>query len=69
VEETRLFDTGEESWKGKEPKGQAYSRARANTRTMMDSVLGARERKIWHSREPCLLIVRDKDDDGEDEDE
>lgn len=68
VEETRLGDIGEELRKGKEPKGQAYSRARANTRTMMDSVLGARERRIWHSREPCVLVVRDGDDDSDDGD-
>ncbi|KAI9049565.1 hypothetical protein LZ554_006592 [Drepanopeziza brunnea f. sp. 'monogermtubi'] len=35
-------------------------RPRANTRMMMDAVLGARERRIWHSREPCRIVVRDE---------
>ncbi|RAL63632.1 hypothetical protein DID88_003676 [Monilinia fructigena] len=26
---------------------------------------GAKERRIWHSREPCLLVVRDEDDDSD----
>lgn len=42
-------------------------RPRANTKIMMDALLGAKERRIWHSREPCLLTV--KDDDNSDKDE
>jgi hypothetical protein len=45
---------------GMEPK-----RPRANTRTMMDAVLGAKERRMWHSRESCLLVVRDEGSDDE----
>lgn len=45
-------------------------RPRANTRTMMDAILGAKERRIWHSREPCVVVVRDADsDDDEDDDD
>jgi hypothetical protein len=28
---------------------------------MMDPVLGVRERRIWHTREPCVLVVRGED--------
>lgn len=34
-------------------------RERADTQAMMDAVLGAKERRIWHSRYPCLVSVRD----------
>ncbi|KAI1367447.1 hypercellular protein A [Xylaria arbuscula] len=51
-------------------------RERADTQTMMDAVLGAKERRIWHSRRPCVFTVRDRlesesesESDGEDEDE
>ncbi|KAI5924337.1 transport protein Trs120 or TRAPPC9 TRAPP II complex subunit-domain-containing protein [Camillea tinctor] len=37
------------------------SRPRTDTEIMMDAVLGARERRIWHSRRPCLVRVRDRD--------
>jgi hypothetical protein len=44
-------------------------RPRANTRSMMDAVLGTRERRIWHARESCLVIVRDAAEDDSDDDE
>ncbi len=59
VEEARLVNPPEEPKKGGE------GRPRANTRQMMDAVLGARERRIWHSREPCLVVVRDEETDDE----
>jgi hypothetical protein len=34
--------------------------------------MGSKERRIWHSREPCVVLVRDEDsgdeDDGDTED-
>ncbi|PMD43074.1 Trs120-domain-containing protein [Hyaloscypha variabilis F] len=64
VEEARLQNPLQEE----RPKEAA--RPRANTRTMMDAILGAKERRIWHSREPCVVVVRDEDsDDDEDDDE
>lgn len=41
------------------------ARPRANTKTMMDAVLGTKERRIWHAREPCLILVKDEDSDYE----
>jgi hypothetical protein len=59
VEEARLQNPLQEE----RPKEAA--RPRANTRTMMDAILGAKERRIWHSREPCVVVVRDEDSDDE----
>jgi hypothetical protein len=62
VEEARLLDPPKEAVE--EQRG-GEARPRANTRTMMDAVLGVRERRIWHSREPCLLVVRDEESDDD----
>ena len=64
VEEARLLDSDTAEEKGK-------SRPRVNTRMMVDAVLGPKERRIWHSREPCILIVQDeeKGDDDDDSDD
>lgn len=35
-------------------------RERADTQAMMDAVLGAKERRIWHSRQACVITVRDR---------
>ena len=56
VEEARLLGQPEEKEKG-------TSRPRANTRSMMDALLGNKERRIWHSREPCMVVVRDEGSD------
>ncbi|KUJ20098.1 Trs120-domain-containing protein [Mollisia scopiformis] len=45
------------------PQPAKGGRPRANTKQMMDAVLGARERRIWHSREPFLVVVKDDDSD------
>jgi hypothetical protein len=61
VEEARLLATGREEIPTEGP------RPRANTRTMMDAILGAKERRIWHSRQPCIITVRDEGSDDDDE--
>jgi trafficking protein particle complex subunit 9 len=63
VEEARLQEHQQDE---KPVEGR---RPRANTRTMMDAILGAKERRIWHSREPCVVLVRDEDSDDDDDDE
>lgn len=46
------------------------TRPRVDTRMMMDALLGPKERRIWHSRESCVLVVRDEDsDEGSDDDD
>jgi hypothetical protein len=64
VEEARLSDY-ESSENISNNNEELVGRPRANTKTMMDSILGQKERRIWHAREPCVLIVRD----GESSDE
>ncbi|CAM1508070.1 Fc.00g049180.m01.CDS01 [Cosmosporella sp. VM-42] len=36
-------------------------RPRSETETMMDAALGVKERRVWHSRQPCMLTARDRD--------
>ncbi|KAI1415257.1 Trs120-domain-containing protein [Hypoxylon sp. FL1857] len=57
VEETQLWIPTKEEEKEKEVVGR---RERSDTEIMMDAVLGAKERRIWHSRRPCLVCVRDR---------
>ncbi|KAI9641392.1 hypothetical protein NHQ30_010194 [Ciborinia camelliae] len=65
VEEVRLAEPLKEEVDVKEG-----GRPRASTKNLMDTMLGAKERRIWHSREPCLLVVKDEDDDTDvDEDD
>jgi hypothetical protein len=61
VEEARLVDSDGADETGK-------TRPRADTRTMLDALLGPKERRIWHAREPCILVVRDEDSDDDDDD-
>ncbi|KAI1342096.1 Trs120-domain-containing protein [Xylariaceae sp. FL0016] len=55
VEETQI-------WKAP-PTKVGHGRQRSETQTMMDAVLGPRQRRIWHSRRPCLVNVRDCEDE------
>lgn len=59
VEEARLTGAA------KEDKADENKRPRANTRSIMDTLLGVKERRIWHSREPCLIIVKDDVDEDD----
>jgi hypothetical protein len=61
VEEARLLDSDATEEKGK-------NRARVDTRMMVDALIGPKERRIWHSREPCILTVRDEVSDDDDDD-
>jgi trafficking protein particle complex subunit 9 len=64
VEEARLWDAPEEV-----QSETVGSRPRANTKALMDNVLGVKERRIWHTREPCILAVRDNESSDEDDDD
>ncbi|KAK8856180.1 hypercellular protein A [Apiospora arundinis] len=52
VEETRL-------WVDEEASKEGAARQRSDTQSMMDALLGAKERRVWHSRHKCLVRVRD----------
>ncbi|KAI3323231.1 Trs120-domain-containing protein [Xylariaceae sp. AK1471] len=66
VEETQLWKSPAESSKLKsnptkeEEQEIIRQRERADTRTMLDAMLGAKERRIWHSRRPCVVAVCDR---------
>ncbi|KAJ4136070.1 hypothetical protein NW768_003678 [Fusarium equiseti] len=50
VEEVQVWD---------EPRVEP-TRARSESQTMMDAALGVKERRIWHARQPCMLMTRDR---------
>ena len=62
VEEMKTLDQEEE---GEKKEG----RKRTDTRNMMDAVLGPKGRRVWHIRQPCLLVVRDAESSGSEEEE
>lgn len=68
VEETRLWEEGEDTAKGGDAGGgeEKMGRERSDTQKMLDAVLGPRERRIWHSRHKCLVRVRDREEDESD---
>lgn len=61
VEETMLYD------EDKVEKIDKVGRERSDTERMMDAVLGPRERRIWHSRHKCLISVKDRDDESDED--
>lgn len=61
VEETRLWTSPDED--DAERKKKEEGRQRSDTQIMMDALLGAKERRIWHSRHRCLVRVLDREDD------
>lgn len=58
-------DGGDEARKGDEVEEVVEDeearrrREKEDTQAMMDALLGAKERRIWHSRYPCRVSVRD----------
>ena len=65
VEETRIWvppPPSEDSSKEEAKQGGGSGgRPRSDTETMADaSVLGKQERRVWHSRAPCRVVVRDR---------
>lgn len=55
VEEIRVWE---------EPKRDEETqegRPRSNTQTMLEAALGVKERRMWHSRQPYILSVRDRE--------
>lgn len=60
VEETILWRDADEE-EADEKKEKSGARARSDTQTMLDAVLGKRERRIWHARRPCLVTVQDQE--------
>lgn len=67
VEETRVWrPTTDEERRRESARESRLStgidgRPRSSTQELLDLALGARERRIWHSRQPCRLVVRDRE--------
>ncbi|KAK2602400.1 hypothetical protein N8I77_008935 [Diaporthe amygdali] len=65
VEETQIWrPTTDEEKRRESARGSrlgADGRPRSATQELHDLVLGVRERRIWHSRQPCHLVVRDQE--------
>ncbi|CAK7224360.1 hypothetical protein SCUCBS95973_005490 [Sporothrix curviconia] len=62
IEETRLWTPPrrQDKDKGEDSNAKDGRRPRSNTETLLrESLLGPRERRIWHSRTPCHFVVVD----------
>ncbi|RFU81208.1 cis-golgi transport particle complex subunit [Trichoderma arundinaceum] len=57
VEEVQIWEDADKRADGEQPQG----RPRSDTQTMVDTALGMKERRMWHSRRPCILTVKDCD--------
>ncbi|KAM0285179.1 hypothetical protein ACHAQH_001608 [Verticillium albo-atrum] len=55
IEEYQVWDEPKKD-EGEKKKG---GRPRSETQVMLDAALGVKERRIWHSRQPCLIAARD----------
>ncbi|KAJ3947208.1 uncharacterized protein N0V96_003597 [Colletotrichum fioriniae] len=58
VEEYQIWEEPKEK---KENEETQESRQRSDTQTMLNAIIGAKERRIWHSRQPCIIKVVDQD--------
>lgn len=48
-------------WEDPNVTAKTQGRPRSDTETMMEAALGVKERRLWHSRQPCVLVVRDRE--------
>ncbi|KAK2608409.1 hypothetical protein QQS21_003095 [Conoideocrella luteorostrata] len=53
IEEVQVYDDAA-------TEGRLSSRPRSDSKKLMDAALGVKERRMWHSRQPCILTVRDR---------
>ncbi|KAK3680630.1 transport protein Trs120 or TRAPPC9 TRAPP II complex subunit-domain-containing protein [Podospora appendiculata] len=61
VEETRLWTMSEEEERRKRESGAlGAERVRSEVESLADAALGRRERRIWHTRRACKVVVRDR---------
>ncbi|KAL6879018.1 TRAPP II complex [Trichoderma novae-zelandiae] len=55
VEEVVVLEESEKGDGNEQPQG----RPRSDTQTREDTAIGTKERRMWHSRRPCILRVKD----------
>ncbi|KAK2032078.1 Trs120-domain-containing protein [Colletotrichum zoysiae] len=58
IEEYQIW---EEPKAEKDKEESKESRQRSDTQTMLNAIIGAKERRIWHSRQPCIIKVMDQE--------
>ncbi|KAJ0161986.1 putative transport protein particle subunit [Colletotrichum tanaceti] len=58
VEEYQIWQEPKAAKDEEEAKG---GRQRSDTQTMLDAIIGGKERRIWHSRQACVVEVKDHD--------
>ncbi|KAL7945494.1 TRAPP II complex [Trichoderma barbatum] len=67
VEEVQISEDGDkgDGEKGDSEKGdgseQPHGLPQSDTQTREDAAIGVKERRMWHSRRPCILTVKDSD--------
>ncbi|ROT39108.1 Trs120-domain-containing protein [Sodiomyces alkalinus F11] len=44
----------------KKEEKEESGRPRSDTQTMLEAALGTKERRVWHSRQPCIITVKDR---------
>ncbi|KAJ6438278.1 trafficking protein particle complex subunit 9 [Purpureocillium lavendulum] len=49
-------------WEDEKSEAAGQGRPRSDTQRMMDAALGGKQRRMWHSRRPYLLAVRDPEE-------
>lgn len=71
VEEAQLLEFLSEAGGVGEDVGDQgdKTRSRASSSTFFDNLLAFTERRMWHTREPCIMVVRDDDSSSEEEEE
>ncbi|KAI5461522.1 TRAPP II complex [Mariannaea sp. PMI_226] len=48
-------------WDDERPAQKQQGRPRSETETLMDAALGVKQRRMWHVKQPYILIVKDCD--------
>lgn len=64
VEEARLWESP-----GTGQNEVDEGRARSNSKVTVDPILGVKERRIWHSRQPFVMVVRGNQSSDDDDDD
>ena len=59
VEEIQVWEDPNAADKDK--RDSQGGRERSDTQTMIDAALGVQERRVWHSRQPFVLMVKDRE--------
>ncbi|KAG7124054.1 Transport protein particle subunit like [Verticillium longisporum] len=59
VEEYQVWEAAAKEAGDETSATESARRPRSDTQIMLDAALGVKERRIWHSRQPCVVVARD----------